>query len=94
MKKVLYSLSVLVSLLYIILYCFSVSDIVAKHMDTELFIPIFVIIFSVLLSVAMALVNWKKKLDKKLFVIPLMFFISATVTFVIGYYTPCEFCTL
>ena len=94
MKKVLYSLSVLVSLLYIILYCFSVSDIVAKHMDTELFIPIFVIIFSVLLSVAVALVNWKKKLDKKLFVIPLMFFISATVTFVIGYYTSCEFWTL
>ena len=94
MKKALYFLSVLVSLLYIILYCFNVSDIVAKHMDTESFIPILVMIFSVLLSVAIALVNWKKKLDKKLFVIPLMFFISATVTFVIGYYTPCEFCTL
>ena len=93
MKKVLYSLSAFVSLLYIMLYCFNVSDMVTKHMDTECFIPIFVMIFSVLLSVAMAFVNWKKKLDKKLFMIPFMFFISATVTLVIGYYTPCEFCT-
>jgi hypothetical protein len=29
-----------------------------------------------------------------LFVIPLVFFISATITLFIGCSTPCEFCTL
>ena len=82
------------SLLYIVFYNFNVSGIVEKHNDLELFIPIFVVIFSVVLSVAMFIVNQKKEIDKKLFIIPLMFFISAMVTFLIGYYTPCKFCTL
>lgn len=94
MKKYLYLTSGAISFIYIIVYCLNVSDIVANHMDSELFIPIHIMVFSLLLSVVMLIADRKKKIDKKLFIIPLMFFISAVITFIVGCYTPCELCTL
>ena len=98
MKKflysILYSVCGILSLIYITFFCLNVSELVTKHMDYEVFVPIYVMIFAVLLSVVMLIINKTKTIDKKLFVIPLVFFISATITLFIGCSTPCEFCTL
>lgn len=98
MKKFLYSILYsacgILSLIYITFFCLNVSALVTKHMDYEVFVPIYVMIFAVLLSVVMLIINKTKTIDKKLFVIPLVFFISATITLFIGCSTPCEFCTL
>ena len=94
MKNVLYMLSIVLSALYIFLFCFNVSCLVAKHMDFEIFYPLALIAFSILLFISMLVINKFNSFDKKLFLIPLLFFISAIITLIVGYYTPCEFCTL
>ena len=63
-------------------------------MEYEFSYPLYVCIFSVLLFVVMLIINKIKPFDKKLFIIPFLFLISAIITFIVGYYTPCEFCTL
>jgi len=98
MKKflysILYSVSGIVSLTYIALFCLNVSELVTKHMDYQVFVPINVMIFAVLLFVVMLIINRIRTIDKKLFVIPSMFFISAIITLCIGCSTPCEVCSL
>ena len=94
MKKVLFAISGILSLAYITIFCLNVSDLVHKHMEYEFSYPLYACMFSVLLFVVMVVINRIKHFDKNLFLIPLMFFISSIITFIIGYYTPCEFCTL
>ena len=94
MKKVLFIISVILSLTYITFFCLNISDLVHKHMEYEFSYPLYVCMFSVLLFVVMLVINRIKNFDNKWFLIPLMFFISAIITFIVGYYTPCEFCTL
>jgi len=94
MKKVLFIGSSILSLAYIAFFCLNISDLVAKHMEYEISYPLYVILFSVLLFVVMLVINKVKPFDKKLFLIPLLFFISAIITFIVGYFTPCVHCTL
>ena len=94
MKKILYLLSALASLIYIAFYSANVSDIVARHMDTELIIPLVVAGFTLFTAMLIFFTSKKTALDKKMFFIPAMFLASAVITFFIGYYTPCEFCSL
>ena len=94
MKKVLFAISSVSSIAYIAIFCMNVSDLVRKHMEYEISYPLYVLLFSVLLFVVMLVINKIKHFDKKLFLIPLLFFISAIITFIVGYYTPCVHCTL
>lgn len=57
-------------------------------------VPLGVALCSVLLFAVMLVINKAKIIDKKLFLIPLIFLVSALITFVVGYYTPCPFCQL
>ncbi len=93
MKKVLFAASGLLSVTYITLFCLNVSDLVSKHMDLEVIYPSNVALFSVLLAVIMLIINKIKPFDKKLFLIPLLLLVSAVITFIVGYCTPCKFCT-
>ena len=94
MKKVLFIVSGILSLTYITFFCLNISDLVSKHMEYEFSYPLYVILFSVLLFIAMLVIYNVKHFDKKLFLIPLLFFISAIITFIVGYFTPCVHCTL
>jgi len=94
MKKVLFVVSGILSLTYITFFCLNISDLVSKHMEYEISCPLYVILFSVLLFIAMLVIYKVKHFDKKLFLIPLLFFISAIITFIVGYFTPCVHCTL
>ena len=94
MKKVLFAISSVLSIAYIAIFCMNVSDLVRKHMEYEISYPLYVLLFSVLLFVVMLVINRIKHFDKKLFLIPLLFFISAIITFIVGYFTPCVHCTL
>ena len=93
-RKVLFIMSGILSLAYITFFCLNVSDLVVKHMEYEISYPLYVLLFSVLLFVVMLVINKIKHFDKKLFLIPLLFFISAIITFIVGYFTPCMHCTL
>lgn len=94
MKKVLFIVSGILSLAYITFFCLNVSELVSKHMEYEISYSLYVVLFSVLFFVVMLVINKVKHFDKKLFLIPLLFFISAIITFIVGYYTPCVHCTL
>ena len=94
MKKVIFIISGILSFTYTLYFCAFVSDLVSKHMEYEISYPLYVLLFSVLLFVVMMVTNKVKHFDKKLLLVPLLFFISAIITFVIGYYTPCVHCTL
>lgn len=94
MNKIFCLLSAFASLTYIKFYCLNVSDMVTRHDDIELFIPIVIMIVSLLLGAVLLAMGRSKKIDKKIFVVPLMFFVSAVITLVVGYCTPCELCTL
>ena len=94
MKKVLLIVSGILSLAYITIFCMNVSDLVSKHMEYEISCPLYVFLFSVLLFIVMLVIYKVKHFDEKLFLIPLLFFISAIITFIVGYYTPCVYCTL
>jgi peptidoglycan/LPS O-acetylase OafA/YrhL len=63
-------------------------------MEYEISYPLYVVLFSVFLFVVMLVINKAKHFDKKLFLMPLLFFISAVITFIVGYFTPCVYCTL
>jgi len=82
------------SLTYITFFCLNIYDLVAKHMEYEFSYPLYAILFSVLLFIVMLVLHNVKHFDKKLFLIPLLFFISAIITFIVGYFTPCVHCTL
>ncbi len=94
MKNFLFIVSGILSLAYIAFFCLNVSDLVSKHMEYEISYPLYVILFSVLLLIVMLVIYKVKRFDKKLFFIPLLFFISAIITFIVGYFTPCVNCTL
>lgn len=94
MKKVLFTISGILSATYITIFCLNVSDLVYKHMECEFSLPLYACLFSVLLFVVMLVINKIKSFDKMLFIIPLLFFISAIISFIVGYYTPYAFCTL
>lgn len=92
MKKVLFAISGILSVTYVAFFCLNVSDLVTQHLEYEISYPLYVLLFSVLLFVVMLIINKVKRFDKKLFFIPLLFCISAIITFIVGYYTPCRFC--
>ena len=93
MKRILlFSISIVLSLIYVVCFCLNVSELVSEHMDNQIFYPIIAMAFSVLLSVAMLIINRFKSFDCKFFFIPLLFFVCAVITLIIGYNTPCEFC--
>ena len=94
MRKVLFIVSSILSVVYTTLFCLNVSDLVSKHMEYEISYPLYALLLSVLLFVVMLLVDKFKHFDKKLFLVPLFFFISAIITFIVGYYTPCVHCAL
>ena len=94
MKKVLFIVSGILSLAYITFFCLNVSDLVAKHMEYEISYPLYVLLFSVLLFIVILITNKLKHFDKNLLLIPLLFLISAIITFVVGHYTPCVHCAL
>lgn len=94
MKKVLFIVSGILSLVYITYFCLNVSDLVAKHMEYEISYPLYVLLFSVLLFIVILITNKLKHFDKNLLLIPLLFLISAIITFVVGHYTPCVHCAL
>lgn len=94
MKKILYFGACSVPIIYLIVYCLNVSDVVTRHDDTELLIPVGIMVISVLLGAALLIFAKSKKIDKKIFIIPLVFFVAATVTLIVGCCTVCEFCTL
>ena len=94
MKKFLYAISWILCAVYIVWFSLNVSDLVSKHMDFEVSYPLYTAMLSVVLLLVMLIIGKFKGLDKKLFFIPLLFFASAVITFIIGCLTPCEFCTL
>lgn len=94
MKKVLFAISGVLSVVYITIFCMNVSDLVHMHMEYEISYPLYIFLFSIFLFAVMFIINKIKTFDKKLFIIPLLFSISAIITFIIGFYNPCEFCTL
>jgi len=94
MKKALFIMSGILSLAYVTFFCLNVSDLVSKHMEYEISYPLYVVLFSVLLFIVILIINKVKRFDKKLLLIPLLFFISAIITFIVGYHTPCVHCAL
>ena len=94
MKKVIFIISGILSFTYTLYFCAFVSDLVSKHMEYEISYPLYVFLFSVLLFFVMLVIYKVKDFDEKLFLIPLLFFISAIITFIVGYFTPCVHCTL
>ncbi len=94
MKKFLYAISGILCAVYVVWFSLNVSNLVSKHMDFEVSYPLYVAMLSAVLFLVMLIIKKLKGLDKKLFYIPLLFFASAVITFSIGYFTPCEFCTL
>ncbi len=94
MKKVLYVISVVLSIVYVFAFCFNVSDLAKQHMDLEIFYPLDVMAFSGLLFLIMLIINKLKAIDKKLFFIPLLFFVCSIITLIIGCNTFCPYCSL
>ena len=66
LKKSLYLLSALASLIYIAFYSANVSEIVARHMDTELIIPLVVAGFTLFTAMLIFFTSKKTALDKKI----------------------------
>ena len=89
-KWVLYIIAIAVSVIYVIDFCANVSALAQSHMDEQFsLIPIN---FAVFTALVMLVVNKIKPIDKKLFLIPLLFFACSVFTLIVAYNTPCELC--
>ena len=93
MKKALGAISGAICSAYVVLFCVFAEDIVTKHLELELNIPQNVIILSALLACGMFVADRIKRLDKKLYFIPLAVFLSGVITLCVGYFTHCPYCT-
>lgn len=92
MKKSIFAMAWIVSIAYVIWFSFCVSDFATKHVELEVSIPIFAMLFSLLCAVSLLILNLIKRMDKVYFYIPVLFFSSAAITFIIGYFTVCPVC--
>ena len=92
MKKALYIISSLICIVYIVVFSLNVKDLVSMHMDYEVTYPLIVMVIGLIITVVMLIIRCFKRFENKLFIIPLFFFISCVITFIIGYLTPCTHC--
>ena len=96
MKRFLYLIltliSFVISVIYIKFFNLNVLDMARSHLERQIYIPANITAFSVLLFCIMLKINQKRKIDKILFIIPLIFFTAAVITLFIGYNTPCPYC--
>ena len=74
MKKGLYTISIFVAIFYCVAFCTNVQELVTRHMDYEVFLPFEFMVFSVLLLLALLITRHFKPFDKKLLIIPVLFF--------------------
>lgn len=94
MKKAFYIISALICIVYIVVFSLTVKDLVSMHMDYEVTYPLIIMVISLIITVIMLIIRHFRRFENKLFIIPLFFFISCVVTFIIGYLTPCMYCML
>ncbi|MBR4879578.1 MAG: hypothetical protein IKU13_07070 [Clostridia bacterium] len=92
LKALLYGITGAICAEYVVRYCLSVTDMVVRHTDEQYFLPFAVGVFSLLLAAALLIFHKVRPIDRKLFFIPLAYFLSAAVTLIVADGTHCPYC--